>query len=392
VIKKFNSSDLAHELLKQVLDNHRSALGPEEHEIDQDEQIDLPWADQSFSTLEADPPWSYEDNGFNGFQSVQEYRIHCPYRTMRFRNIVAAGAEIKRVMKPDAHCYLWTTKDFLLEAIVCMKAWGFTFKNMIVWLKTSRAGNLTYGMGHWYRNGWEAMLFGVRGKPGRPAEATSQPNWFTAPKPPAFVVPNGEGGWTKHSRKPQEAYDLICRNSPGPRLSMFQRGTRDGFYCWGDEAEEGLSKEWEGEIVSYDDTLCFGIDQDAGDVGMTFKREEIDEIRTALMFVMDNCESELPESFSAISERFDQVAEVLDGIETVDKNYLNSGSKGLVVEPDQDELDEELQADLVEELQPVDTGKVSAEEMARYKAGLSPAAYQEAVEKGWIIEDEQEEA
>lgn len=356
-----NSSELAYELLLDALGRHQQTLTDEDKEIDEDEEIDLPWADNSFSTLEADPPWSYEDNGFNGFQSVQEYRIHCPYRTMRFRNILGAGKEVRRVMKPDSHCYLWTTKDFLMEALLCLRVWGYTFKNMLVWIKTSRAGNLTFGMGHWYRNGWEAMLFGTRGNLGRPAEATSQPNYFLAPKPPAFVVPDGKGGWTKHSRKPQEAYDLICRNSPGPRLSMFQRGSRDGFYCWGDEAEEGLQQEWTGDESDIDERLCFGVDYQDGLVSVCLDRNDVELIRLGLSRV--DMEDDLKDRFDAISEVIGYTKEN----ECERENYLNSESKGQGDEQDAQSYQDQLK---------------------KWKDGMSPEAWKEAVEKGWIDEQE----
>ena len=375
-----NSGEIAHAIIQEVLGRRQERLGEEDLAVDADEAIDLPWEDNSFATLEADPPWSYDDNGFNGFQTVQEYRIHCPYRTMRFRNILAAGAEVKRVMKANAHCYLWTTKDFLLEALVTMRAWGFNYKNMIVWLKTSREGRLTYGMGHWYRNAWEAMLFGVRGNPGRPFEATSQPNWLCAPKPKALLVPDGKGGFTKHSRKPQEAYDLICRNSPGPRLSMFQRGDRDGFYCWGDEATEGLTREWSGEKVEYDDTLAFGIDYDAGDVSVLLSKEEIDEVRIAFQLAKDGYAGELTQKFLAVGERFDQAGEVLDGIESARETGEGGEEETEIIEAEQDE--ESIAEELVQDLGP------SADDVERWRNGMSEEAWKEAVEKGWIDCDE----
>lgn len=256
---KKNSQAVADQIIKAVLDMQIPSGFKEVHE---DGLIDLPWADEQFATCEIDFPWSYEDMGFNGFQSVQEYRIHCPYRTMPFSAVLANCREISRVMKPDSHMYLWVTKDFLAHGLACMAAMGYTTKNMIVWIKTSQAGKPTYGMGAWYRNGWEAMLFGTRGKPGRPAKATSTPNYFFAPKPKA-----APGIYTTHSRKPEEAYQLIRENSPGPRVSLFQRGAREGFYCWGDEADDwaperdDLGKPSMDEIA---DGLIVGIDEDHG--------------------------------------------------------------------------------------------------------------------------------
>jgi len=372
-----NSSDLVHDLLWRVLDELHQNPTAEDMQLDLDEEIDLPWEDNSFATGEEDPAWSYEDNGFNGFQTVQEYRIHCPYRTMSFRNILRAGKEISRVMKPDSHYYMWTTKDFLLESLVALRMRGYTFKNMIVWLKTSKAGRLTYGMGHWFRNGWEAMNFGTRGNPGRPAEATTQPNWFCAPKPDKLLLPNGKGGYTKHSRKPQEAYDLICRNSPGPRLSMFQRGTRPGFYCWGDEAIEGLTEPHEvdlpGELIRFDDKLSFGVDWDAGDVSVLLNSEEVEEIRIMIDLAEQFC-GELPLPAMKIKDRFEQASIVLNGI-----------------------AEQQMEEELLGELDPVEEAEEEIEAEAETEAEAEPEYEAEAEpellpEGDFSNEDSNEEA
>lgn len=315
-----NSSVLAHDLLWRVLEEMQKDNGPEELAIDQDEMIDLPWEDQQFRTGEEDPPWCYEDNGFNGYQSVQEYRIHCPYRTMAFRNILRAGREFSRVMLPDSHYYMWTTKDFLLEALIALRMRGYQFKNMLVWIKTGQSGRPTYGMGHWYRNGVEFMLFGTKGQPGRPAFATTQPNYFFAPKPPKILLPNGQ--ISKHSRKPQEAYDLICRNSPGPRVSLFQRGTRPGFFCWGDEAIEGMVEEWKGEpAAEVDQDLSFGVDWDAGLVDMVVNSEEVMALRTMLDMFVEQMD-EVPDEVLGVKGKMDRIGQVLEMVEEQNREEL----------------------------------------------------------------------
>ena len=315
-----NSSVLAHDLLWRVLEEMHEQKTEEEKAIDQDEAIDLPWEDGQFATGEEDPPWCYEDNGFNGYQSVQEYRIHCPYRTMSFRNILRAGREFSRVMKPDSHYYLWTTKDFLLEALIALRMRGYQFKNMLVWIKTAQSGRPTYGMGHWFRNGVELMLFGTRGQPGRPAMATTQPNYFFAPKPGKILLPNGQ--ISKHSRKPQEAYDLICRNSPGPRVSFFQRGTRPGFYCWGDEATEGLTEEWQGEAGGeVDESLSFGVDWDAGLVDMILNSSEVMALRTLLDMFVEQMD-EVSDEVLGVQHKMERIGDVLDLVELENRGEL----------------------------------------------------------------------
>ena len=215
------------------------------------DDITLPYRDHAFACIEADPPWQYRDRGYNGRQEVQKYRIHTPYDTMSVDELIAMGDEVQRVSAPSCHLWMWTTKDFRFDAERIMRAWGFTFKNASPWVKTTSRlrrtqkglkqftneeieiaqrvfdalgmpGKPAYGMGHWLRPQHEALLLGVNDNSFRPLNATREPAMVFAPK-------------TKHSAKPKQAYELIRRNSPGPRLSMFQRTEREGFTCWGNE-------------------------------------------------------------------------------------------------------------------------------------------------------------
>jgi N6-adenosine-specific RNA methylase IME4 len=188
--------------------------------------ITFPYETGRFRAIEIDPPWRYKDRGYNGHDTVQKYRIHCPYPTMSLEEIEAMGAEINRVAAPVAHLWLWTTKDWLEDSFALLRAWGWTFKQIVTWVKTTKAGKPTYGMGHWMRNGCEYMLFAVNEpKNNFPLARTTTPNHLHAPR----------GG---HSAKPEAAYDMIRANSPEPRLSIFQRSAREGFECWGNEMEE----------------------------------------------------------------------------------------------------------------------------------------------------------
>lgn len=181
--------------------------------------------DGPFKTIEVDFPWAYRDRGYNGFATVQRYRIHCNYPTLSVADAHAMAGEIKRVVAKDGcHLWFWTTKDFLEESFDIIRAWGFTYKQIFTWVKTTKAGKPTYGMGHWGRNGVEFLLFGTT-KGMRLQEATTTPNYFFAPR-------------MGHSVKPEAGYSLIRANSPTPRLSLFQRTPREGFTCWGNELKE----------------------------------------------------------------------------------------------------------------------------------------------------------
>jgi N6-adenosine-specific RNA methylase IME4 len=126
-----------------------------------------------------------------------------------------------------AHLYLWVPNALLPEGLEVMRAWGFEYKSNLVWHKIRKDGGSDgRGVGFYFRNVTEILLFGVRGKnvrtlgPGR-----TQVNLLGTRK-------------REHSRKPDEFYDLIEACSWGPRLEIFARGTRPGWETWGDQADE----------------------------------------------------------------------------------------------------------------------------------------------------------
>jgi N6-adenosine-specific RNA methylase IME4 len=225
--------------------------------------ISMPYADESFFCGEIDPPWSYNSIGFNGWENDKDYRIHPDYPTMPMRHMINMCGEVSRVMRKTSVMYCWVTDDFVIDGHILMAAMGYKVVRMLHWIKTNKLGIPTYGQGYWYRLGWEGLLFGVRLEAKsmvkdivRPRFASSQPNYFTAPcegevtkeeynkqiemlRPKcAEDTPNYFFAQrTGHSIKPDYAYDLIRKNHPGPRVSIFQRSSRLGFYCWGNEMD-----------------------------------------------------------------------------------------------------------------------------------------------------------
>lgn len=129
-------------------------------------------------------------------------------------------------LKPTAHLYLWVPNALLPDGLEVLRAWGFDYKSNIVWHKVRKDGGSDgRGVGFYFRNVTELLLFGVRGKNARTlAPGRSQVNLVATRK-------------REHSRKPDEQYDLIERCSPGPFLEMFARGSRPGWTTWGNQAE-----------------------------------------------------------------------------------------------------------------------------------------------------------
>jgi N6-adenosine-specific RNA methylase IME4 len=105
----------------------------------------------------------------------------------------------------DSHLYLWTTNGFLRQAFDIVDAWGFTYKTCLTWCKPQ------IGMGNWFRNTTEHVLFAVRGK--QPTLQNNVPTHFEANR-------------TQHSAKPDCFYDLVEQCSPGPYYEMFSRRQR----------------------------------------------------------------------------------------------------------------------------------------------------------------------
>jgi N6-adenosine-specific RNA methylase IME4 len=121
----------------------------------------------------------------------------------------------------------------LPEGLAVMKAWGFSYKSNIVWHKVRKDGGSDgRGVGFYFRNVTELMLFGVRGKKARTlAPGRRQVNLLATRK-------------REHSRKPDEQYQLIEACSPAPYLELFARGTRKGWTTWGNEADDGYRPTW----------------------------------------------------------------------------------------------------------------------------------------------------
>jgi N6-adenosine-specific RNA methylase IME4 len=175
-----------------------------------------------FGAILADPPWKFMNS--TG-KVAPEHRRLSRYPTLSLADIkaipVAAAAE------PCCHLYLWVPNALLAEGLEVMAAWGFQYKANLVWHKTRKDGGSDgRGVGFYFRNVTELVLFGTRGRHARTlAPGRRQVNFIAASK-------------REHSRKPDELYPIIEACSTGPYLELFARGTRPGWACWGNQAED----------------------------------------------------------------------------------------------------------------------------------------------------------
>ena len=181
-----------------------------------------------FATILADPPWQFVNR--TGMVAPEHRRLS-RYGTLSLAEIEALP--VAEIAAPVAHLYLWVPNALLPEGLAVMRAWGFAYKSNIVWHKLRKDGGSDgRGVGFYFRNVTELILFGVRGRNARTL-------------PPARSTVNYLGTRKReHSRKPDEQYPLIEACSPAPRLELFGRGLRPGWTVWGNQAEEGYEPTW----------------------------------------------------------------------------------------------------------------------------------------------------
>ncbi len=191
-----------------------------------------------FSTILADPPWRFENR--TG-KMAPEHRRLARYETMTHADI--CGLPVEGVAADTAHLYMWTPNALLPEALQVMQAWGFSYKSNLIWHKIRKDGGSDgRGVGFYFRNVTEIILFGVRGKNARTlAPGRRQVNMIETRK-------------REHSRKPDEQYELIEACSPGPYLELFARGERAKWEVWGNQADIGYVPTW--DTYSYNSTLA----------------------------------------------------------------------------------------------------------------------------------------
>jgi N6-adenosine-specific RNA methylase IME4 len=183
---------------------------------------------QRFGALLADPPWQFINR--TG-KIAPEHRRLSRYGTMSVREI--GSLPVAELAASTAHLYLWVPNALLPEGLRVLAAWGFEYKSNILWHKIRKDGGSDgRGVGFYFRNVTELVLFGVRGKNARTLPpGRRQVNYIATRK-------------REHSRKPDELYGIIESCSRGPYLEIFARGARDGWAVWGNQAVEDYEPTW----------------------------------------------------------------------------------------------------------------------------------------------------
>jgi N6-adenosine-specific RNA methylase IME4 len=177
---------------------------------------------RKFASVLADPPWQFQNR--TGKMAPEHKRLS-RYPTMTLQEI--KDLPVEAIVNETAHLYLWVPNALLADGLQVMEHWGFTYKTNLIWYKVRKDGGPDRrGVGFYFRNVTEMILFGVRGKNARTLQpGRSQENIISTQK-------------REHSRKPDEQYEIIEACSPGPYIELFARGPRKGWYGWGNQADD----------------------------------------------------------------------------------------------------------------------------------------------------------
>lgn len=165
---------------------------------------------ERFRTMLVDPPWPQRNVGrYRDPQNGRPDRL--PYPTMTLDEIGAVP--VGELADTHAHCWVWTTNQFLGAGLGLLNRWGFRYLACITWVKPS-------GLGAWFVSRTQHLLMGYRGK--LDMRERYRPTVL-------FANP------VRHSQKPDCSYELIEAVSHPARLELFARKPRDGWACWGNE-------------------------------------------------------------------------------------------------------------------------------------------------------------
>lgn len=171
-----------------------------------------------FGTILADPPWKFENK--TGKIAPEHKRLY-RYQTMTNEDII--NLPVNNLAEKNAHLYLWVPNALVGLGLEVMESWGFKYKTNIIWYKVRKDGGPDRrGVGFYFRNVTEMVLFGVKGQLRTLQPGRTQPNIIISQK-------------REHSRKPDQLYPIIEACSPGPFIELFNRVPRNGWECWGDQ-------------------------------------------------------------------------------------------------------------------------------------------------------------
>jgi N6-adenosine-specific RNA methylase IME4 len=174
--------------------------------------VDSPLPERRFPIVLADPPYHYDRR----WAISREIENHYPTMTTE----AICTLPVAGLSTPDGMLFLWAPAPLLTDALNIMTAWGFEYATCAVWVKDR------FGMGVYVRQQHELLLIGKRGL-------------GIVPDPSKLSSSIIEAARGAHSRKPDEAYEMIEAMYPSlPKIELFARQARRGWDAWGNEAPD----------------------------------------------------------------------------------------------------------------------------------------------------------
>lgn len=176
---------------------------------------------EPYACVVTDPPWPERGGGRVKRGADRHYDVLRPSESpWKVVDIMLRSSSWN--IADNAHMWMWVTNNYLQHGLDAMKCCGFRYITNAVWAKDR------FGLGQYLRGQHELLLFGVRGR--LPSLTKSVPT----------LIGGGLLPRTKHSKKPDEYYEMIEAVSPGPRIEFFARSRRPGWDVWGNQAPEEI--------------------------------------------------------------------------------------------------------------------------------------------------------
>jgi N6-adenosine-specific RNA methylase IME4 len=173
-------------------------------------------------TIILDPAWDYTWLSLAG-------RAKPGYAMQTIEQLLALDVAAWADDEVGCHLYCCTVNNFMAEACKLVAHWGFQHRTVLTWEKPP-----PFGMGSYFRNSTEHVIFATRGKTTTRHAAASIPTHFQAPR--------GE----QHSEKPEKLYEIIRAASYPPYGEGNQRVPRPDFqnlFCPVTDAPEDYKPE-----------------------------------------------------------------------------------------------------------------------------------------------------
>ncbi|THV05496.1 MT-A70-domain-containing protein [Dendrothele bispora CBS 962.96] len=188
-----------------------------------------------FHVIMADPPW--------------DIHMSLPYGTMTDDEMRAMPIP---ALQDEGLLFLWVTGRAMEVGRECLRVWGYTRVDEVVWVKTNQLQRVirTGRTGHWLNHTKEHMLVGVKTVTDSNGNLKF-PSWANRGLDTDVIVSEVR----ETSRKPDEVYGLIERMCPGGRkIEIFGRkhNTRPGWLTLGNQLgpDQIYEKEFADRIMA----------------------------------------------------------------------------------------------------------------------------------------------